>query len=120
MHRTFRDHRRDPAALGGTLRGDGPAEPQAPGHGREQFDMTMGHRAFHGEGGFGADRAPALEHPVKGIDLLRRPVGEAGQGPLAYPRAFAPTFAQQDRGRESRSGTVSTYMAAENMPLSFQ
>ena len=76
--------------------GNGPVESQAPEHGREQTNVVVGNRAFDGEGGFGADPASALEHPAKGIALLRVPIGEVGQGSSAHSRVLTPAFETPD------------------------
>ena len=120
MEQTFHDHRHDPVALGGALRGDEPVEPQAPDQGQEQLDVAVGRRAFDGEGRFGGDQTLALEHSAQGIDLLRGPVGEVGQGLLAHSRALAPAFSQQDRGAGVAVGDGFDIHGNEDIPSSSQ
>jgi hypothetical protein len=86
---------------------------------QDRLDVAVGKGSRGGEELLRRDPGFVAPESSQGFDLLRRPMGQIGQGALARLVAFAPPLAQEDGGgrvRESwrrdrlRWGTVSIYM----------
>jgi hypothetical protein len=61
--------------------------------------VAVGKGLLGGEELLGRDQGFVAQQSPQGFDLLRRPMGKIGQGPLDGLLAFAPTLAQEDGGR---------------------
>jgi hypothetical protein len=84
-----------PAALGGE---DG-RQAQLADEAQDSLDVAVGNGSLGGEQFLGGDQGFVAQQSAQGFDLLRRPMGEIGQGALNGFLALAPTLAQEDGGR---------------------
>ena len=66
--------------------------------------MAVRQGVFDRERLLGGNELLSLEDLTKGFDLLRRSVGDVGEGFLAHPLALAPALAQQNCGDRSEVG----------------
>ena len=99
MQQTCCDHGHDQIALATTLGGEEGIQAELAHRPQDGFDVAVGESLVGAEQILRGDQGFVLQEAAEGIDFWLGPVGEVGQSALAGFRAFAPTFAEEDRGR---------------------
>ena len=80
------------------------SQPQLAQRAEHSGDMAVGKGALDVEHLLAPDQGLVPQHPPQGIDFLRGPLGEVGQGAFLDFAVFAPALAQEDGGRRVAVG----------------
>ena len=98
------DHRQHASALGRVRAGDRTVQAQFAQRPEHGGDMAVRKGALDVEGVLAPDQGLVSQHPPQGVDFLRGPLGEVGQGAFLDFAVFAPALAQENSGRRVSVG----------------